>query len=154
MTGESYNRVPTGKIITRGEPLINVEKILTAAAKPGMLVEIDGNDYKCKPATADSKPAGWISYEHTPYNSRPDNYETELVAGDVVSVVSGGNFVIYTLVTGGSSETTINIGDHLKSKGDGTLEASADAGDEVAIAAESVTISASTVVRLHVRSLI
>jgi len=153
MIGESYTTKPVGKIINRGKPSILVEKKLTAAAKPGMLAVIDENDYQCKPSNGTGKPVGWISYEHTDYRFRPEDYDTAYAAGDTVGIVAGGGFEVYALLTA-SAETTITNGDLLADNGNGTLKAAGTTDTAVAIALESMTVGQGTVSRIAVKSLI
>ncbi|HJJ36455.1 MAG TPA: hypothetical protein O0X27_04690 [Methanocorpusculum sp.] len=159
MTGESYTTRPVGKIITRGRPLMSAEKVLLESAKAGMLVTCDGNDYKAKKCTANTRPVGWISYEDTDYKVRPSDYETPFVSGDPVTIVNGGTFQIYALATAGTEPLAITIGDYLTSNDDGTLtrfvpNTASPQYPPVAIAVESVTIPAGTVGRVHANSLI
>jgi len=153
MTGESYTNKPVGKIINRGNPSILVEKKLTAAAKPGMLAVIDGNDYQCKPSNGTAKLVGWIGFEHTDYRFRPENYDTAYAVGDTVGIVAGGGFEVYALLTA-SAETTITDGDLLADNGDGTLKVAGTTDTAVAIALESKTLGQGTVSRIAVKSLI
>jgi len=151
MAGESYNRPPQGRIIVRGEPLYLAEKTLTESAKAGMLVAIDGNDYKAKKCTSSAKPVGWIGYEDTDCKIRPTDFETPFPTDSHVAVVAGGNFELYALATGA---LTIVAGDLLASNGDGTLTLAAAGAEAVGIACESKTIAAGAVERIHVKTLI
>lgn len=151
MTGESYNRSPVGRLVVRGEPLISAEKTLGEPAAAGMLVTCDGNDYKAKKHVAGTKPVGWIGYEDTDCKIRPTSYDTPFRSGDTVTVISGGQFELYAIATG---PATIASGDLLTSNGDGTLKL-ADADEyAVAIACESVTVTASATGRVHVKTMI
>jgi len=156
MAGTSYTIPPTGKIVNRGDPLINVEKVLTAVAKPGMLAVIDGNDYKVKPSNGTAKPVGWIGYEHTDYRFRPEDFEKSYGIGDTVAVLAGGDFEIYALISS-STEVTVNTGDILSDKGDGTLkirDATSSTDYPIAMALETKTLGQGTVSRIAVKSLI
>ena len=143
MTGESYQVKPQGAIVARGGDRVRyAEKILTEAAKPGMLVTIDGNDYMAKKAAANTHPFGWVGFEHTDVKTRPESYETAYASGDVVAVLYGADFDIYAIATGSpSADVTIHAGDLLASNNDGTLKI-AESGDvAVARALETVTIA-------------
>jgi len=150
MTGENYTRVPTGKLVNRGEPVIQTEKILTATAKAGMLAVIDGNDYKCKPSDGTGIPVGFIGYEQTDYKYRPMDYETAYVAGNVVMVLAGGNFEIYAPV---AASQTVTIGTKLADNGNGMLKVAGSTDKVVAMALESKTTTAAGE-RVAVESLI
>lgn len=164
MTGESYNRIPEGRIVVRGEPVTQVEKELTENAIAGMLVTCDGNDYKAKKATSDTMPVGWLAFEYSPISTRPSTYEEEFKTGDLVTVISGGSFDIFALVTGEAStgaDVTINEGTLLVSNGDGTLVPYTSEAEypPVARAMETVVIPKGTgatpnVVRITAKSLI
>jgi len=156
MTAGSYTTTPIGKIVNRGEPVINVEKKLTASAKAGMLAVTDGNDYKVKPSNGTAKPIGWIGYEHTDYKFRPADYDTAYAIWDTVGIVAGGDFEIYALVTA-SSAVTINTGDILADNGDGTLKLRDPASSTdfpIAMAVESKSLESGTVARIAVLTLI
>lgn len=154
MVGESYNRAPEGRIVVRGEPHIQVEKKLTEAAKAGMLVTCDSNDYKIKKLAANTMPIGWLSFEYTDAKTRPADFETAYASGDIVTVIAGGNFDIYAIATGEAStgnDVTINAGDYLASNGDGTLKVYSPNGTvssstatnpypPIAVALETITI--------------
>jgi len=150
MVGENYTRVPVGKLVNRGEPVIQTEKILTATAKAGMLAVIDGNDYKCKPSDGTNKPVGFIGYEQTDYKFRPSDYETAFVAGNVVMVLAGGNFEIYAPV---AASQTIALGDNLADNGNGMLKKACASDVAVAVALETKTTTAAGE-RVAVKSLI
>lgn len=159
MTGESYQVKPQGAIVVRnGDRVRSVEKILTEAAKPGMLVTIDGNDYKAKKAAANTKPFGWVGFEHTDVKTRPETYETAYASGDVVAVVYGADFDIYAIATGSTTAaTTFTAGDLLASNDDGTLKAAGSDDVAVARALETITIaqaSTAATARIRVQSLI
>ena len=156
MTGETYTRTPVGKVINRGEPLVVTEKVLTAEAKAGHLMVVDGNDYKTKKSDGTMMPAGWLSFEHTDLKFRPVSYETAFAAGDTVAVVSGGDFEVYAFATGAASTgSEITTGTLLYDNGDGTLTAAAaDGALPVARALESLSVPAAETVRIAVKSLI
>ena len=156
MTGEAYARQPVGKVINRGEPLIVAEKTLTAEAKAGHLLAIDGNDYRAKKSDGTKMPAGWLSYEHTDLKFRPVDLDGTFAAGDVVAVVAGGGFEVYAFVTGkAETGSAIALGALLYDNGDGTLTASAPEDSlPVARALESMTVAAAVTARIAVRSLI
>ncbi|HJJ36350.1 MAG TPA: hypothetical protein O0X27_04130 [Methanocorpusculum sp.] len=157
MTGESYNVRPVGKIVVRGTPIMQAEKVLDEGAVAGMLVAVNGNDYHVKKCTAAANPCGWISFEHTDYKVRPSAYETPFLQNDTVTVVSGGSFEIYALASAGeSAPLSITEGDPLVPADGGYLTA-CTAGSSVrpvALAAESVTVPAGAVGRIHVISTI
>lgn len=154
MTGESYNRTPEGRIVVRGEPHIQVEKVLTEAAKAGMLVTCDSNDYKIKKLTSATMPIGWLAFEYTDLKFRPETYDTAYASGDTATVIAGGDFDILAIATGEASsgdDVTINAGDYLASNGDGTLKIYSPNGTvasttatnpypPVAVALETITI--------------
>ena len=136
MVGENYTRVPVAKLVNRGEPVIQTEKILTATAKAGMLAVIDGNDYKCKPSNGIDIPVGFIGYEQTDLKYRPSDYETAFVTGNVVMVLAGGNFEIYAPV---AAAQTIALGTKLADNGDGMLKVAGASDKIVARALETKT---------------
>lgn len=156
---ESYNVIPNGRTVVRGTPMIRQEKILTATAKAGMLMQVDGTDYKAKPQATGGMPCGWLAFEETPAAiSRPDLIDTAMVSGDVVGIV-GGDIEVVAWFTGSAADADIVAGDMLTGNNDGTLVkwTSASTTPAVAIAAESKTITGATpanVVKLHVKSLI
>jgi len=161
MTGESYNRAPVAVTVTRGNPIVQVEKILTAAAKPGHLMQIDGNDYKTKKQASGYEPCGWLSYENTNLKTRKETPDDAYASGDVVGIVAGGNFELYAHITcGTTADLSVSIGDKLIGNNDGTLRpwvAGTDTGAPVAVALESLTVTHGTsaiVKRIHVLSLI
>jgi len=160
MTGESYNVKPQGVIVVRGGDKVRcVEKTLTEAVKPGMLIAVDStNDYKAAKAASGSKIFGWAGYEQTDCKTRPADYETAYVSGDVAQIVYGADFDIYALATGSTTAAvTINAGDLLASNNDGTLKVAGTGDQVVAKALETITIAQATtaaVARITVQSLI
>ena len=159
MTGESYQVKPQATIVARGGDRVrSVEKMLTEAAKAGMLVTCDGNDYTAKKAAASTKPFGWVGFEHTDLKVRPESYETAYASGDTVAVLYGADFDIYAIATGSTSaDTTYSAGDLLASNDDGTLKAAGSDDVVVARALETITIaqaSTAATARIMVQSLI
>lgn len=151
---DNQHPIPKGVVVTRGNPVCKYERALSESAKPGMLVVFDTNDYTVQKADGTGLPYGWLGYELSPADCRPDTIETAYNVGDIASVVAGANFEIYALVTGASGGSTIVPGTRMTDAGDGTL-AVATAGDEViAIAQESATVGEGAVSRIHVISLI
>ncbi len=173
---DNQHTAPNGLIVTRGDPICKYERVLSAAAKPGMLVVYDSNDYTCKKSDGSGSPYGWLGYERSPLETRPDTLDTEYASGDVASIVAGGSFEIYALTTGSTTaEVVIYPGTPMADNGDGTLKIASGASVEqsesspytvtltqadriVAIAQEYKSIPANStaagVVRLHVLSLI
>lgn len=156
---DNQHTAPNGVVVTRGDPVLKYERALSAAAKAGMLVVYDSNDYTCKPSDGTGKPYGWVGYERSPIETRPDTIDTEYASGDVASIVGGGSFEIYAIMTGSTTaETVVYPGTPMADNGDGTLKVAGSTDRIIAIAQEYKSIpaneEAAATTRVHVLSLI
>lgn len=152
---DNQHPIPTGVVVTRGNPVCKYERALSASAKAGMLVVFDTNDYTVKKSDGTGIPYGWLGYELTPGECKPDTLDTAYNAGDIASVVAGGNFEIYAIATGeATTGSTIVPGTRMADAGDGTITVAGEGDEVIAIAQESATIAADATSRIHVISLI
>lgn len=128
---------PTGKIVGQGNPLPAQRKIKTVATMyPGRLVIVDTTDNQIKVCGAAGAAVGWLGYEQTGVNFRPDTIDTIYKVNDMAGIIFGGNFTVLGSLASGQS---VAAGAKLKPAADGELTAATVGTDHVvAIAMETV----------------
>lgn len=143
---------PTGRIIDRGSPNVDFYKIKTVAnCYPGRLVTRDTTDNQIKVCGSSDNPVGWLGYEDTNENFRPDTVDTIYEENDFVSVYDGCGFVIVGRLASGESVTK---GDPLKQAADGELTAATVGTDHVYAIADETVDASSDAADILVKSLI
>lgn len=132
---------PTGKIVGQGSPLVAQRKVETVATMyPGRLVIVDTTDNQIQICGAAGAAVGWLGYEQTSVNFRPDTISTIYKVNDMAGMIFGCNFSVLGSLASGQS---VAAGAKLKPAAAGELTAATVGTDHVvAIAMETVDASA------------
>lgn len=103
---------PANKIVLRGTPLVQSERIETVANMyPGRLVKRDTTDGDMEVNTVGNPPTGWLGYEQASGDYKPATEDTIYVVNDIAPRLFGGGFVIIGRIKTG--EGVITKGDFL-----------------------------------------
>lgn len=139
---------PVNRVVLNGQPQERMGKVggTVTEMKPGRLISKGTNDDDIIICTASIPPAGWLGYEQTHANYKPDTPDTAYAANDWATIING------PMVLNGYVTETVAMGDALVPAANGQLSkyalaATSDPIVPVAIAEESRTGAGDCAVR-------